>query len=209
MLYPFFRTYSLTNKTFLLLLIGLPLILWQPQEARGSNFIQLNLNGDTLKVDSYAHLSMDLVKAVRDGDPYEHITQMLAEVSSETLREDLRSESHNKAFWLNIYNAYIQILLLDQPELFKDRNSWFGYNFFSSPQVTIAGQKLSFDDIEHGIMRRSKIKISMGYLNRWFVDDFIKTFWWEEAGLHSPSMGIRTGQFTSLGWSITANKSET
>ncbi|CAN5474784.1 hypothetical protein BH23BAC3_BH23BAC3_30750 [soil metagenome] len=129
---------------------------------------------------SYTHLSMKLVEAVRDGKPTDEMETILAEVSLETLYDDLKNESHKKAFWLNVYNAYVQILLLDKPELFEDRNSWFGYNFFTSPQITIAGKELSFDDIEHGIMRRSKMKISMGYLNSWFVDDFIKKFWWEE-----------------------------
>ncbi len=137
---------------------------------------------DNKEVESYAHLSKKLVKAVRDGEPYEEITQKLAEVTPEELREDLANSSHDKAFWLNIYNAYVQILLLDDPELFEDRNSWFGYNFFSSPQVTIAGKKLSFDDIEHGIMRRSKFKLSLGYVSKpeLLVDDFIRKFWWEE-----------------------------
>lgn len=129
---------------------------------------------------SYAKLSMTLVEAVRDGESFNHFTEMFAQVSQEELRADLNTEAKNKAFWLNIYNAYVQILLLDKPELFEDRNSWFGYNFFSSPQVAIAGKELSFDDIEHGIMRRSKIKISLGYLQSWFVDDFIEMFWWEE-----------------------------
>lgn len=131
-------------------------------------------------VRSYAQLSKQLVETVRDGEPYLVITQTLANVSEDQLYQNLSTESEKKAFWINIYNAYVQILLLDNPELFEDRNSWFGYNFFSSPQVTIAGKKLSFDDIEHGIMRRSKIKISLGYLDQWFVDDFIKRFWWDE-----------------------------
>ncbi len=129
---------------------------------------------------SFAHLSMSLVEAVRDGEPFEHIMKELEQITPEELRQNLNSEDKNKAFWLNIYNAYVQILLLENPELFEDRNSWFGYNFFSSPQVTIAGKELSFDDIEHGIMRRSKIKISLGYLQSWFVDDFVKMFWWEQ-----------------------------
>jgi hypothetical protein len=108
------------------------------------------------------------------------LTRMLADVSEDELYRNLNTESKNKAFWLNIYNAYIQILLLENPELFEDRNSWFGYNFFSSPQITIAGKKLSFDDIEHGIMRRSTIKLSLGYLRSWFVDDFVERFWWDE-----------------------------
>ena len=144
------------------------------------NLQDTSASGQDLEFESYAHLSMKLVEAVRDGEPTWKFEQMLAEVSPDELYEDLRNESHKKAFWMNIYNAYIQIILLDEPELFEDRNSWFGYNFFSSPQVTIAGKELSFDDIEHGIMRRSKIKISMGYLDKWFVDDFIERFWWDE-----------------------------
>ncbi|MEX2604669.1 MAG: DUF547 domain-containing protein [Gracilimonas sp.] len=135
---------------------------------------------DSLAEMSYADLSMELVKSVRSGKEAEQITQWLADVSEDELYSDLNTESKKKAFWLNIYNAYVQILLLDDPELFEDRNSWFGYNFFTSPQVIIAGKKLSFDDIEHGIMRRSKIKLSMGHLDQLFVDDFIKRFWWDE-----------------------------
>lgn len=141
------------------------------------NFIDQQLAENEI---SYAHLSMSLVEAVRDGEPYEHIMNQLEQVSPEKLRQNLDTEEKNKAFWMNIYNAYVQILLLDNPDLFEDRNSWFGYNFFSTPQVSIAGKKLSFDDIEHGIMRRSKIKISLGYLQSWFVDDFVKMFWWNE-----------------------------
>lgn len=135
---------------------------------------------DSLDEMNYAEISMELVKRVRDGKDVEPITQKLATVPEDTLYADLNTESKKKAFWLNIYNAYVQILLLDNPELFKDRNSWFGYNFFTSPQVTIAGKELSFDNIEHGIMRRSKIKLSLGYLDQWFVDDFIERFWWGE-----------------------------
>lgn len=135
---------------------------------------------DSLDKLSYTELSMELVKAVRDGDEAEPITQRLASVSEDELYNDLETEAEKKAFWLNIYNAYVQILLLEDPELFEDRNSWFGYNFFTSPQVVIAGKELSFDDIEHGIMRRSKVKLSMGYLDQWFVDDFVKRFWWNE-----------------------------
>lgn len=131
-------------------------------------------------VTSYAELSKKLVEAVRDSDPHFMITRMMANVSEDELYEDLNTESKKKAFWLNIYNAYVQILLLENPELFEDRNSWFGYNFFSSPQITIAGKELSFDDIEHGIMRRSTIKISLGYVRNWFVDDFVERFWWDE-----------------------------
>lgn len=129
---------------------------------------------------SFTELSIELVKRVRDGEDVEPITRRLANASPDQLHTELNTEGKRKAFWLNVYNAYVQILLLENPELFEDRNSWFGYNFFTSPQVVIAGKELSFDDIEHGIMRRSKIKLSMGYLDQWFVDDFVERFWWDE-----------------------------
>ena len=135
---------------------------------------------DSVAEMSFPELSMELVERVRDSEDVKPVTQRLANASADVLHAELDTQSKRKAFWLNIYNAYVQILLLDDPDLFKDRNSWFGYNFFTSPQITVAGKKLSFDDIEHGIMRRSKIKLSLGYLDQWFVDDFIEQFWWDE-----------------------------
>jgi len=137
---------------------------------------------DSLITDTttYAEISMILLQRVRNGEPTQQIEDMLADLSEDQLKAGLSTESEKKAFWLNIYNAYVQILLLDKPELFEDRNSWFGYNFFSSPQVTIAGKELSFDDIEHGIIRHSKIKLSMGYWDKWFPSDYEKKFRWNE-----------------------------
>lgn len=141
---------------------------------------ELAIGQDSLDSMSYTEISMELVNAVRDGKETTPYEQLLAEVPDDELYNSLDTERKKKAFWINIYNAYVQILLLNKPELFEDRNSWFGYNFFTTSQVEIAGKKLSFDDIEHGIMRRSKIKLSMGYFDQWFVDDFVKRFWWNK-----------------------------
>lgn len=127
-----------------------------------------------------AHLSMLLVEKIRTGKSTEQVTSCLSNISFAKLKSSLDSEPEKKAFWLNIYNAYIQIILQEKPELFDDRNSWFGYNFFSTPQVIIAGYKMSFDDMEHGIMRRSTNKLSLGYMRNWFIDDVEKQLMWEE-----------------------------
>jgi hypothetical protein len=129
---------------------------------------------------SFAELSMMLVEAVRDGEDTSALQHCIANVPAEELHADLATEDEKKAFWLNIYNAYVQILLLEEPELYEDRDSWFGYNFFSSPQVAIAGRLMSFDDIEHGIMRRSTHKLTLGYMQSFRVPDIEKTFWWHE-----------------------------
>lgn len=127
-----------------------------------------------------ANLSMLLIERIRDDRSKTDITECLANISPEKLQSELNSESEKKAFWLNVYNAYIQIILQEEPELFEHRNSWFGYNFFSSPQVTIAGFRMSFDDMEHGIMRRSTHKLSLGYMRNWFIDDVEKELMWDE-----------------------------
>lgn len=127
-----------------------------------------------------AHLSMVLVERIREGLSTKEITDCLANISPEKLTSSLDTEPKKKAFWLNAYNSYIQIILQNDPDLFRDRNSWFGYNFFSTPQIVIAGYEMSFDDMEHGIMRRSTSKLSLGYMRNWFIDDVEQELMWEE-----------------------------
>lgn len=71
------------------------------------------------------------------------------------LRQQLQGEQERKAFWINIYNAYF--LLLRQQE-------WSRPDIFREPLVPIAGQRFSLDEIEHGILRRCRIKWAAGYL---------------------------------------------
>ncbi|MDR9365831.1 MAG: DUF547 domain-containing protein [Balneolaceae bacterium] len=141
---------------------------------------QTHLEDEMNRQPTIVHLSMLLVERIRDEMPTDDITDCLANISSEKLESELNTEEQKKAFWLNVYNAYVQIILQENPGLFEDRNSWFGYNFFSSPQVTIAGYRMSFDDMEHGIMRRSTHKLSLGYMRNWFIDDVEKDLMWEE-----------------------------
>jgi len=126
------------------------------------------------------NLSMQLVERVRDGESTVLLTECLANLSLNQLETQLDSEDQKQAFWMNIYNAYVQILLMDNPELFEDRNSFFGYNFFSTPQIALAGRLMSLDDIEHGIMRRSTNKLTLGYMRNWFIDDVEKRLMWEQ-----------------------------
>ena len=73
--------------------------------------------------------------------------------------------SNVKAFWINLYNAYTNALLHKDPDQYKNRNQ-----FFKTKNIVIAGKTFSLDKIEHGILRRSKIKWSLGYLSKLFPD---------------------------------------
>jgi hypothetical protein len=113
---------------------------------------------------NYGQISKDLLQNIMNGSSYEKEVNLLAESSLEELVNELESDQQKIAFWVNVYNAFIQISLTENPSLYKDKGT-----FFSEERIKIGGEILSFDDIEHGIIRKSKIKLSLGYLRKWFV----------------------------------------
>jgi hypothetical protein len=120
---------------------------------------------------TYTRLSTYFINALRNNENVQPIIDSLANVAVDVLSSELTDDNRKKAFWMNVYNGFIQVLLTENPDLYKDRN-----DFFHTKRITVAGQLLSFDDIEHGIIRRSKIKLSLGLLSKWNVSDFEKQF---------------------------------
>jgi len=108
-------------------------------------------------------LSQDFMYAAKTGEETNALIKKLKEITFEELQEGLKNDDEKKAFWINAYNGYTQALLRKTPEAFKNRG-----RFFKSRQIEIAGKNFSLDNIEHGILRRSKIKWSLGYLNKLF-----------------------------------------
>jgi hypothetical protein len=131
---------------------------------------------------AFAHdavqLSQDLLYQVRIEEDFAVNLKKIAEYDEDSLLENLNTESKKMAFWLNIYNAFIQIKAKEFPNLISEKRN----SFFSKKFITIAHKNLSFDDIEHGILRHSKMKISLGYVDKigWFVNDFEKKFRMDE-----------------------------
>jgi hypothetical protein len=112
---------------------------------------------------NYVKVSQNLLQHVKDQEPFENEVLILSNSSLNDLVLQLETDAEKKAFWINIYNANIQISLTKNPKLFEDKGT-----FFSEKRIKIAGETLSFDDIEHGIIRKSRMKISLGYLRKWF-----------------------------------------
>jgi len=124
-----------------------------------------NLNKDIAGVD-VINTSQQLLLQAKTHPPTESLIDAIKNISEETLQQ-LKDDDYKKAFWLNIYNAYTQIILSKNPGEYKKRSA-----FFNDNQINIAGIRLSQDDIEHGILRHSKIKWSLGYLNKLFSSAF-------------------------------------
>ena len=87
---------------------------------------------------------------------YEDLLVELDALSLAQLKNNLQNDDYKKAFWINIYNAHFQILRkqfnLKKPEIYKDR------------MIKISGNTFSLDEVEHGILRRNRHKLSLGYL---------------------------------------------
>ncbi|WP_207496366.1 DUF547 domain-containing protein [Aridibaculum aurantiacum] len=107
--------------------------------------------------------------AVKTGEETDSLAEQLSNLTEAAITQELDTDCKKKAFWLNVYNGYVQMLLKKDPLKYKSRNS-----FFSIKQVKVAGHQLSLDFIEHGILRRSKNKLSMGYFNKLFPSSLEK-----------------------------------
>lgn len=113
-------------------------------------------------------LSEQLLLTVKKGDNYASLLDTLAHISTVEFINQLTDDKHKIAFWINIYNAFFQILRKDkhlkQPKI------------YTAKEMRMAGQKLSLDDIEHGILRRFRYKYSLGYLPNPFASALIKSW---------------------------------
>ena len=110
--------------------------------------------------------SKELLKAVRDKTETDPYLKNLAEIEYTELANQLTSDTDRKAFWINIYNAYYQILFvqlgLRRPHI------------FTKQVMRLAGKDWSLDDIEHGILRKYRYKYSLGYFPQLFPSQRIK-----------------------------------
>lgn len=111
-------------------------------------------------------LSEQLLLSVKLKEDSTSLQKELENLSLDKLKELMPNDNQKVAFWINIYNAYYQILHKEQgsrkPDIYKKR------------LITLAGLLFSLDDLEHGILRRCKYKYSLGYIFNPFARKEIK-----------------------------------
>lgn len=111
-------------------------------------------------------LSEELLRNVKLGILTDTLESRLAVIPIEQLFSTLNNDSSRKTFWINIYNAFFQILSI--------KNKLVKPHIFREKHIPIAHIALSLDDIEHGILRRYRWKYSLGYLPNIFAPQIIK-----------------------------------
>lgn len=117
--------------------------------------------------DDPVEISEQFLRALRYDEPTETFEETLAAYDSDDLAARLDTDGARIAFWCNLYNAATQQLLETDREAYEKRRK-----FFSRPALTVAGEELSLDDIEHSILRRSYSKLTLGYIRNPFRSDY-------------------------------------
>ena len=111
-------------------------------------------------------LSEQLLYAVKMENSFDIIVKELKNVPLTQLISENGSDDLKKVFWVNIYNAFFQIL--------RKHQNVPKSTIYKSKLITIARERFSLDDIEHGILRRYRYKYSLGYFPNVFTRKIIK-----------------------------------
>lgn len=119
------------------------------------------------KISDFNALSQQFLENIINEKSTNTIRAQLYGATLEELEEGLQTDNQKLAFWINIYNAYIQVILSENPDVYADRGE-----FFKKEQIPIAGRLVSFAKIEHGIIRKSQWELGGGLIRKWFPNKF-------------------------------------
>lgn len=120
----------------------------------------------------YVKISQEFIESAKfeEGDT-KGLMETIANANEAELLSQLKTDDLKKAFFINLYNGFTNYALKKDPDKYKSRNA-----FFKSKQFVVAGNKLSLDNIEHGFLRKSSVKWSLGKLNKIFPSKLEKKF---------------------------------
>lgn len=115
-------------------------------------------------------LSIDFLKNARRGLDSKSFLTDLSRDGIDTALMNLQDENAKATIWINLYNAYVIELLNHNKSLYDHRSK-----FFKTKQIKIGKRILSLNDIEHGLLRKSSIWWSQGYLTKPFPSSWEKS----------------------------------
>jgi hypothetical protein len=118
-------------------------------------------------------LARSYLLAVRREESVDALEADLGAIDRDRLAASLADDAARIAFWINVYNAAIQARLREDPRRFQGLAR---VGFFRRPAVTVGGHDLSPNDIEHGLLRGSKLSVGLGYFPRPRPDAFERIY---------------------------------
>jgi hypothetical protein len=118
---------------------------------------------------TFSGLAQRLLEHVKYGEPHTVELDALGTAGPSALCAELQTDSSKKAFWINIYNAFAQLQIQKSAELYNDKTA-----FFKSKDFTVAGRRLSLDDIEHRMLRRAEPGFLPRFIRPLFMSGFMR-----------------------------------
>jgi len=112
-------------------------------------------------------ISQQLLKASKSTSILTSLLNQLEKISLSQLQIELDTDDKRKAFWINIYNSFAIIYLKPEPTVIL--NSIRRKQFFNKKRIQTSSYTFSLNDVEHQILRKSKIWWEKGYLTQPFV----------------------------------------
>ncbi len=98
------------------------------------------------------------------GIPVDEGLSELASIPKQEFLACFLEDGMRKAFWINAYNIFNLVAMRKR----IPQTKWERWQHFSRRQFSVAGFAMSLNDIEHGILRRSKFWWSQGWLRNPF-----------------------------------------
>jgi len=116
-------------------------------------------------------LSQDLLYALKMNASHEEFLKELQGYSMEKLAQELQSDVQKRVYWINIYNAMVQLKLEALPE-----GEFSKRKFFYKKDIEIAGETMSLQQIEQGVLRNKKALFLNGSFPRLFNPSWVNSF---------------------------------
>lgn len=113
-------------------------------------------------------LSQNMLKTLRLDNNTDQLIKQYKNIVWENLITELNTKDKKLAFWINTYNAFVIQKLKTDSTQFEDKGG-----FYKNRDIIIAGKAMSFDDIEHGIIRNDRWKFSYGFFKDLFNPGWI------------------------------------
>lgn len=109
--------------------------------------------------------SQEFFLALRTDSPYGAFVDTIESIDLKYLEKTLNTQNKKLAFWINTYNALVQVKIKKSPNSFGNINS-----FFKDKDLLIGGVSVSLDDLENGILRAQPISDQMEFCEKFCLD---------------------------------------
>ncbi len=123
---------------------------------------------------NFLELSQQFLLAVRTHQEEERYIKQYKEINLEELSSFLDTDARRLPFWINTYNAFSIYFLRQNNGDLKDKQ--FRREYFNKKQIHIGGCKVSLNLIEHGVLRRSKVWWSLGFIPKFRISKIERKF---------------------------------